>query len=87
MTAYDAYGYPQQVVDPGVAVAGAAAAGLIGYGLANNLNHHSHYRHYPRYSSYQGGYYHRPTYYRGHHYRGHHYGGHHYRHGPSHCYW
>jgi hypothetical protein len=66
-TAYDAYGYPQQVVDPGVAIAGAAAAGLLAYGLASSHNNHrnyyrndcdsrsyyrpSYYRSYPRYGS------------------------------------
>ena len=38
-TAYDAYGRPQQVVDPGVAVLGVAAAGLAGYALANRNDH------------------------------------------------
>jgi hypothetical protein len=67
-TAYDAYGYPQQVVDPGVAIAGAAAVGLLAYGLANSDNHHhnhgynrSYYRGYSRNyyrpSHYHGGYY------------------------------
>ena len=45
-TAYDAYGYPQQVVDPAAAVVGAAAVGLLAYGLANSNNHHDHYRPY-----------------------------------------
>jgi hypothetical protein len=49
-TAYDAYGYPQQVVDPGVAIAGAAAAGLLAYGLASSNNN----------DCYRG--YHRPIY-------------------------
>lgn len=48
MTTYDAYGRPVETVDPGLAVAGIAAAGLIGYAAANN---HSHYRNY-----YRGGY-------------------------------
>ena len=43
-TTYDAYGRPVQSVDPGLAVAGIAAAGLIGYALADG-DHHSHYRH------------------------------------------
>ena len=42
-TAYDAYGRPQQVVEPGAAVLGAAAVGLLAYGLSNSGNHH-HYR-------------------------------------------
>lgn len=60
MTTYDAYGRPVQSVDPGVAIAGAAAAGMIGYAAANNNDHHhSHYH--------RGGYYHqRPYYYRPH---------------------
>lgn len=58
MTTYDAAGRPVQSVDPGVAVAGAAAAGLIGYAIANdNDGHHHHHG---------GGYYghHRRGYYR-----------------------
>lgn len=35
MTAYDAYGQPRQVVDPGAALLGVAAAGLIGFALAD----------------------------------------------------
>lgn len=57
MTTYDAQGRPVQSVDPGMAVAGAAAAGVLGYALANdNDHHHNHYydRHY-----YRGGYYRR----------------------------
>ncbi len=44
------------VVDPAVAIAGVAAAGLIGYAIGNNNN-------YPRYygPAYGGGYY-RPAY-------------------------
>lgn len=69
MTTYDANGYPVQSVDPGVAVAGVAAAGLVGYALANN-NHHYHdgYYHgggYYRSRPYHGGgYYGRGRYYR-----------------------
>ena len=49
MTTYDAQGRPVQSVDPGVAVAGAAAAGLIGYAIANdNDDHHGHNRYYGR---------------------------------------
>lgn len=68
-TAYDAYGYPQQVVDPGVAIAGAAAVGLLAYGLSNSNDHHHRYYngghsqgHY--YGGYGGGEYCRPAYYR-----------------------
>jgi len=53
MTTYDAYGRPVQSVDPGMAVAGAAAAGLVGYAIANNNNY------------YHGGYYHPHPYYHG----------------------
>lgn len=50
MTTYDAYGRPQQSVDPGLAVAGVAAAGLIGYALndGGGHRHHHHHRHYHR---------------------------------------
>ncbi|MFM7181537.1 MAG: hypothetical protein ACKO2G_08750 [Verrucomicrobiales bacterium] len=55
MTTYDAYGRPVQTVDPGLAVAGIAAAGLIGYAIAegNDNDCHDNY--------YRGGY-HRPYY-------------------------
>lgn len=57
MTTYDSAGRPVQSVDPAVAVAGAAAAGLIGYAIANDNYHHHHHggyyrpygRHYRRY--------------------------------------
>lgn len=52
MTTYDAYGRPVQSVDPGVAVAGMAAAGLIGAAIANDNNHYHGY--------YHGGYYYAP---------------------------
>ena len=61
MTTYDTAGRPVQSVDPAVAVAGAAAAGLVGYSMANNRSN----RHY--YHRGGGGYYHGPP--RGH-YRG-----------------
>lgn len=49
-TSYDAYGRPRQTVDPALAVAGIAAAGLIGYAIANNSDHRGgnygdHYAH------------------------------------------
>lgn len=56
-TSYDAYGNERQSVDPGTAVAGAAAAGVLGYALAdrkksrnkhyyhNNRRHHNHRYH------------------------------------------
>lgn len=55
MTTYDSAGRPVQSVDPAVAVAGAAAAGLIGYAIANdNDDHHHHHGGY--YRPYRGGY-------------------------------
>ena len=50
-TTYDAYGNPRQSVDPGTAVAGAAAAGVLGYAIANNnkkSNKHYHHHDYRR---------------------------------------
>ncbi|MBN8456292.1 MAG: hypothetical protein J0M04_00405 [Verrucomicrobia bacterium] len=42
-TTYDYYGRPVQSVDPGMAAAGIAAAGLIGYAIGqNNRHHHGH---------------------------------------------
>ncbi len=64
MTTYDAYGHPVQTVDPAVAVAGAAAAGLVGYAIADSHNHHHHGYYGPNY--YGGGYY-RGGYYRHYH--------------------
>ncbi len=51
-------------VDPGLVVAGVAAAGLLGYALGNNHGHHDHY-YGPRYYRpvpYGGGYYGRRYY-------------------------
>lgn len=48
MTTYDSAGRPVQSVDPGVAVAGAAAAGLVGYAIANNNDNRHHHRDYYR---------------------------------------
>lgn len=61
-TVYDPYGRPQQVVDPAAAVVGAAAVGLLAYGLASSYDdcnrgyshhgghHHGYYgRSYGRY--------------------------------------
>lgn len=62
-TTYDAYGRPVQSVDPGLAVAGIAAAGLIGYALADDND--NDYRHYNRggyHKSYHNHHYHRPSY-------------------------
>lgn len=47
-TTYDAAGRPQQSVDPGLAVAGVAAAGLLGYALADNHHDHHYNHHYSR---------------------------------------
>ncbi|MDG2125308.1 MAG: hypothetical protein P8J87_16515 [Verrucomicrobiales bacterium] len=72
-TSYDAYGRPQQTVDPGLAVAGIAAAALVGYALASD-----HGGHHGGHGGHGGG-----------HYGGHgggHYGGGHRGHGGSHCY-
>ena len=56
MTTYDSYGRPVQSVDPALAVAGVAAAGLLGYAVANNHSDHYHGG---------GGYYYGGGYYRG----------------------
>lgn len=54
MTTYDAYGRPVQSVDPGVAVAGVAAAGLIGYSMhhGHHGHHYSGHHHYRPYGGY-----------------------------------
>jgi hypothetical protein len=45
MTTYDTYGRPVQSIDPGLALAGVAAAGIIGYAAANdNSGHRGHRR-------------------------------------------
>lgn len=47
-TAYDYYGRPRQVIEPGAAIVGAAAIGLLAYGLASSHHHEDcepHYRH------------------------------------------
>lgn len=59
MTTYDAYGRPVQSVDPAAAVAGAAAAGVLGYAIANSNNNDNHYYHAP---PPRRGYYHRSAY-------------------------
>ena len=61
-TSYDAYGNPKQTVDPGVALLGAAAVGLVGYALADD--HRSSSRHHGHGSGY------RPSHYSSH-YSGH----------------
>ena len=61
MTTYDAQGNPVQTVDPAVAIAGAAAAGLVGYAIANdNGGHHNHHYHGGGY--YRSGYAYNPRY-------------------------
>jgi homoserine acetyltransferase len=62
MTTYDSAGRPVQSVDPAVAVAGAAAAGLVGYAIANDNNHHHGHGYYGG-----GGYYAPRPYYGGYH--------------------
>jgi hypothetical protein len=62
MTTYDRDGRPVQSVDPGLAVAGVAAAGLLGYAAANNRNDNDYYY---RGDRYRGGYYGGRYYYRG----------------------
>jgi hypothetical protein len=56
MTTYDAAGRPVQSVDPMVAVAGAAAAGLAGYAIANNRDDNHYYRGPGYYHGSYGGY-------------------------------
>lgn len=56
MTTYDSAGRPVQSVDPGLAVAGVAAAGLVGYALANDNDGHHHRSHYRGYGGYYGPY-------------------------------
>ncbi|MGA0845787.1 MAG: hypothetical protein ACO3RV_04535 [Luteolibacter sp.] len=57
MTTYDSAGYPVQSVDPVAATVGVAAAGLIGYALADSNNHchvssPKRYHHVPRQTYY-----------------------------------
>lgn len=48
MITYDSAGRPVQSVDPGIAVAGVAAAGLLGYALADGHGHgHGYYSYGP----------------------------------------
>lgn len=69
MTTYDAAGRPVQSVDPALAVAGVAAAGLIGYAAADNHHHHHGYYDGGYYGGYRGGYYRRGGHYHGGYYR------------------
>jgi hypothetical protein len=80
MTTYDAYGRPVQTVDPALAVAGVAAAGLIGYALAEGNDNDDYYHggyqntyHGGYYKGYHGNYHYRPAPY----YRGGYHGGYH----------
>ncbi len=57
MTTYDAYGRPVQSVDPALAVAGVAAAGIIGYAVANDNNNGGYHRAPAPYCEGDGGYY------------------------------
>lgn len=54
-TSYDAYGTPRQSVDPGVALMGVAAAGLIGYALADDDHNHYSRNYYGGGGYYRGG--------------------------------
>ena len=69
MTTYDANGNPVQSVDPALAVAGVAAAGLIGYAAANDNHNNNYYYGPPPPPRYYGaayrGYGGAPRYYRG----------------------
>jgi hypothetical protein len=56
MTTYDQYGRPMQTVDPAVAVAGAAAAGLIAYSIADNRNDRRRHHRNHHYGYGSGGY-------------------------------
>ena len=62
MTTYDRAGRPVQSVDPGLAVAGVAAAGLIGYSMANDNDRHRHYRGRYHHGGYHRGHYRHPGY-------------------------
>ncbi|MES2438867.1 MAG: hypothetical protein V4584_07365 [Verrucomicrobiota bacterium] len=59
MTTYDANGRPVQSVDPAAAVAGVAAAGLVGYAIGNNNDHHHNNNYYYQRGGYYGNGYHR----------------------------
>ncbi|HEX5789709.1 MAG TPA: hypothetical protein VFY13_01090 [Luteolibacter sp.] len=43
MTTYDAYGRPVESVDPGLAIAGVVAAGIIGHSMADGHHYHGGY--------------------------------------------
>lgn len=52
-TSYDRYGRPIQTVDPGVALVGVAAAGIIGYAIANDGGGRRHGGHGGRHGGYR----------------------------------
>jgi hypothetical protein len=56
------------VVDPGLAVAGIAAAGVLGYAIGTNRSHHHHHYdhgpHHVRPYPHGPGHHHRPRYHR-----------------------
>lgn len=62
MTTYDTYGRQVQTVDPGLALAGVAAAGLIGYAAAANNDNDNHHGHYSGGGYYSSGDYYSPCY-------------------------
>ncbi len=55
-TTYDAYGNPRNSIDPGTAVAGAAAAGVLGYAIANKRSDRKDYRRSHDYYDHRGHY-------------------------------
>ena len=59
MTTYDTYGRSVQSIDPGLALAGVAAAGIIGYAVANDHSdsHRQHRSQTTYHTSYNTGYY------------------------------
>jgi len=61
-TTYDSAGRPVQSVDPGAAVAGAAAAGILGYAIGQNNDRHDRHDNYRNGGYYRGRTYHRSTY-------------------------
>jgi hypothetical protein len=56
-TTYDYYGRPVYSVDPAIAVAGVAAAGIAGYAIGKNNRDRNYYgnRNYARYDRGYGG--------------------------------
>lgn len=64
-TTYDAYGNPQQSVDPAMAAAGVVAAGLIGAAIADNNNDDRRFRRHPGYYNSNHGNFRRGNFRRG----------------------